>query len=321
MRLIPLVPAVFVLVVSGPAFAQEWTEYVSREDFFSVNFPGQPEVRDITYATEYITLPGRVHSRQDGPNRYSVTVIDYSTAQQIHTERSKRCTGYPDTCGNRWMVELRGAMDYAASKFILKRDARVTLYAYYWSDLVEGRRLQPHQRRWFEYIRCDSSARKPPVYPRGHRIAELPPPALFQQSLGFIDKEEESSRTKPSTTTHTHHLPARGDNASMFCPTKERGVEATLGPSDDGRGDRDGDPAAHRGRGRRTSPLFARRSERAGRKELGARTRETCPIRPTANEGWQTRSDWTLGGHSRRRRRRGARLRRYQLTARGKLRF
>ena len=190
MRLIPLVPAVFVLVVSGPAFAQEWTEYVSRVDFFSVNFPGQPEVRDITYATEYgITLPGRVHSREDGPNRYSVTVIDYSTAQQIHTERSKRCTGYPDTCGNRWMVELRGAMDYAASKFILKRDARVTLYAYYWSDLVEGRRLQ--------LTNADGSNTFAAIHLHENRLYILegtvspssPPPALFQQSLGFIDKE------------------------------------------------------------------------------------------------------------------------------------
>ena len=112
------------------------------------------------------------------------------------------------------MVELRGAMDYAASKFILKRDARVTLYAYYWSDLVEGRRLQPHQRRWFEYIRCDSSARKPPVYPRGHRIAELPTAGVVQQSLGFIDKEEESSvrnhlrQRIPTTSPHEVTTPA-----------------------------------------------------------------------------------------------------------------
>ena len=34
--------------------------------FLQCQFPGQPEVRDIT-ATEYITLPGRVHSREDGP--------------------------------------------------------------------------------------------------------------------------------------------------------------------------------------------------------------------------------------------------------------
>ena len=52
MRLISLVPAAFVLFISGPAFAQEWIEYVSRADFFSVNFPAQPEVRDIKWETD-----------------------------------------------------------------------------------------------------------------------------------------------------------------------------------------------------------------------------------------------------------------------------
>ena len=77
MRLIPLVSAALVLLVSGLAFAQGWIEYVSRADFFTVNFPSEPTVRDITYPTEYrVTLPGRVHSVENGPNRYSVTVID-----------------------------------------------------------------------------------------------------------------------------------------------------------------------------------------------------------------------------------------------------
>jgi hypothetical protein len=87
------------------------------------------------------------------------------------------------------MVELRGAMDYAASKFILQRDARVTLYAYYWSDLVEGRRLQ--------LTNADGSNTFAAIHLHENRLYILegtvspssPPPALFQQSLGFIDKE------------------------------------------------------------------------------------------------------------------------------------
>ena len=41
MRLIALMSAAFVLFVSGPAFAQEWIEYISEKDLFSVNFPGR----------------------------------------------------------------------------------------------------------------------------------------------------------------------------------------------------------------------------------------------------------------------------------------
>ena len=69
MRLIPLVAAAFVLIVSGPSFAQEWIEYTSRADRFSVNFSGEPTVRDITWAREFPgTLPGRVHSIETGPS-------------------------------------------------------------------------------------------------------------------------------------------------------------------------------------------------------------------------------------------------------------
>ena len=53
MRLLPLVSAAVVLLMSGPAFAQEWIEYASQEDFFTVNFPSEPTVQEITYPTEY----------------------------------------------------------------------------------------------------------------------------------------------------------------------------------------------------------------------------------------------------------------------------
>jgi hypothetical protein len=90
MRLIPLVSAAFALLVAGPSFAQEWVEYASRADFFTVNFPRDPGVRDIAYPTEYgITLPGRVHSVENGLNRYSVTVIEYANVQEIHANRLK----------------------------------------------------------------------------------------------------------------------------------------------------------------------------------------------------------------------------------------
>ncbi len=168
MRLIPLVLAAFVLWASGPSFAQEWTEYASRADFFTVNFPSEPDVRDITYRTEYrIMLPGRVHSVEKGLNRYSVTVIDYANVQDN---------------------EVRGALDYAAWTF-LQRDVKVTHYAYYNAERVEGRRIQltnADQSRTFAAIHMHENR----LYifegtvPRG-----APPPGLFQQSLGFIDAE------------------------------------------------------------------------------------------------------------------------------------
>ena len=94
----------------------------------------QPVVREIPYPTEFgITLSARAYTVQDGPNRYSITVVDYSPGQQIHADRAKECKGYPDTCTNRWMNDLRGALDYAVSSY-LQRDSKVTYYAFADSD-------------------------------------------------------------------------------------------------------------------------------------------------------------------------------------------
>jgi hypothetical protein len=191
MRLIPVVLAALILLMSGPAHAQEqeWIEYVSQQDFFSVNFPSQPQITDITYATEYgISLPGRVYSAVDGKNRYSVTVVDFAPGEKIHAERSKACTGYPDTCGNRFRIEMRGAMDYAAWS-LMQKAAKVTHYAFYNTDLVEGRRLQ--------LLQADGSRTFAAVHLHESRLYILegtvtptsPPPGLFQQSLGFVDKD------------------------------------------------------------------------------------------------------------------------------------
>ena len=189
MRLIPLVPAAFVLFVSGPSFAQEWIEYASQADLFTVNFPREPQVRDITYPTEYgLTLPGRVHSYENGTTRYSVTVVNYADVQKIHQERLTNCQKYPNLCNNPWVGELRGALDYAAWNF-LRRDAKVTHYAHYNTDRVEGRRIQ--------LSNADQSRTFAAIHMHEHRLyilegtvsAGSPPPGLFQQSLGFLDKE------------------------------------------------------------------------------------------------------------------------------------
>ena len=208
MRMIPLIAAGLSLFISGPSFAQEWIEYASQPDFFTVNFPSEPKVQDLTYTTEYgITLPGRVYSSADGPSRYSVTVVDYKDAEKIHAERNKKCQAteaYPDICGDRSRGDLRGAIVYATSKF-LQRDAKVTFYAYYNSDLVEGHQLQ--------LTNADGTRTFAAIHMHENRLYVLegtvpkgaPQPALFQQSLGFIDKEGKRVRY---TSTYSNAYPA-----------------------------------------------------------------------------------------------------------------
>ena len=188
MRLISCVSVAFILLVTGAARAQDWHEYVSREDLFAVNFPAQPEVQPISYTTEYgLALPGRVHRVVSGASRYAVTVIDYTNAQALHAARVKGCKEADvNLCTNNWVADVRGAMDYAVRGYLLK-NTTITDYAYYNSERVEGRRIQllnPDASRTFVAINMHENR----LYIiEGTVPANAPPPGLFQQSIGWVD--------------------------------------------------------------------------------------------------------------------------------------
>ena len=189
MRHVLFVLVALVLCLSAPALAQEWIEYTSREDLFTVNFPDEPTVKEISYATEYgVTLPGRVHSYESGGSRYAVTVVDYTNIQKLHAARLVNCDKYPNLCNNPSAGELRGAMDYAAGA-LLKRNVKVTDYGYQNTERIEGRRAQlsnPDGSQTFVMIHMHDNR----LYIlEGTVPAGYPPPGLFQQSLGFVDKD------------------------------------------------------------------------------------------------------------------------------------
>jgi hypothetical protein len=196
--------AALILCLSGPSFAQEWIQYASKADLFGVNFPVEPKVQDIAYATEFeIKLPGHVYSAESGASRYLVTVVDYNDAEKIHTEQSEQCRkkgGETDACTNNWRAEVQGSMIYASSKF-LQRNAKVTYYAWGVSDNVEGQRLQ--------LTNADGSRTFAAIYRHGTRLYILegtvprgaPAPGLFQQSLMWLDEEGKPVRYRALYTT------------------------------------------------------------------------------------------------------------------------
>jgi hypothetical protein len=77
MRLSPVAIAALVCCVAGPAVAQDWVEFASQEDRFSIVFPGQPQITETTFRSEFgAELPARIYSAEIGPSRYSVTVAE-----------------------------------------------------------------------------------------------------------------------------------------------------------------------------------------------------------------------------------------------------
>ncbi|OFW49054.1 MAG: hypothetical protein A3G77_11725 [Acidobacteria bacterium RIFCSPLOWO2_12_FULL_68_19] len=200
-------PAALVLMVAAPSFAQEWIEYASRQDFFSVNFPGQPAIGALTYETEYgLKLPGRAYRVENAAGRYSATVVDYTNAETMHAERAAACKAagaYPDICNNAGRADLRGAAVHA-SFGLIRRGSEVTYLASYNADLVEGIRLQ--------LLNKDGSSTFAVIHMHEYRLyilegtvpAGMPPPALFQQSLVFLDKEGQRIRYE---TPYSHGYP------------------------------------------------------------------------------------------------------------------
>src|SRR5262245_8440894 len=132
-----LVAAALALSMSVPAFAQEWTEFVSREDRFTTNFPGQPRVTETIYQSQFgADLPARVYSASLGDSRFSMTVVDYRNIEKLLTERAKACPPGAETCrggsnpgsstgAGYWKVDYAGALVYASWNF-MQRNARIT---------------------------------------------------------------------------------------------------------------------------------------------------------------------------------------------------
>jgi hypothetical protein len=175
MRFIGLIPAVVALFLSGAASAQVWEEYVNRGDFFTVNFPGDPTVQEITYKTAKGTsLPAHVYTAQDAKGRYTMTVVDYSTASQD---------------------ELAGAVDEAAKAIRAKGTPKydeVNMLDMHrsWRITVET----PDKRRILGEILAADNKRL--YISQADTALNVPPPAQFSVSLQILDKDGVRIRNK-----------------------------------------------------------------------------------------------------------------------------
>jgi len=197
MRLIPLIPAALILSLSQPALAQDWARFVSADDGFSANYPGQPKAESIPYASQYgQALPARVYTAADALGRYSTTVVDYRNIEKLHTERAAKCQAAKganqldgDTCQNDFRVDVAGATDYAVWNFIKQDSVKLTSYMFYFVELVSGRLLQmtnPDKSRTFAAIHQHAGR----LYIHQATVPPgMPDPILFMQSLAWADEK------------------------------------------------------------------------------------------------------------------------------------
>lgn len=207
-----VISCILVAASAAPAAGQEWTEYQNVRDGFKALFPSQPTVTETTWtsATGY-ALPARVYSVTRGPERYAVTVADYTGIEAMGTERAKGCPPGSETCLGTpglsgvglWKHDIRSAPLYAASVF-LKRD--VTLTEMYWNqqDLVSGIVLQLTSRadasRTYAYIAMHEMR----IYIAEATVPKgAPEPALFVQAIGWLDPDGKGIRYR---TVYSHEI-------------------------------------------------------------------------------------------------------------------
>ncbi len=214
MRTSALLSAVLMLSLSESALAQEWVEYINREDGFRVDFPGQPRVQDTTWTSEYgYTLPARVYSANRGQERYSITVVDYRGVEKLGVARANACPAGAEPCrGGQagsvigpgyWKQDVRGAVMYATFK-LLQRDAKLTHLMWNWTDLVDGNLVQltnnADRSRTFAAIHIHDNR----LYVLEGTVPEgNPEPGLFQQSMGFVDRDGNGIRYQALYSAYT----------------------------------------------------------------------------------------------------------------------
>jgi len=178
---------------TAPATA-EWTEFSSPEEFFTITFPGQPRVTETTWITQFGNiLPARIYMGPQGSSRYSVTVVDYSPTERLLCERSRTLPALDlaihDYGPGYWKTDVRGAVAYAASKY-LERDAKMTSILASWEDLVQGLVLELANN-------ADQSRTHVSIYMHTNRLIiteatvpkGYPAPLIFAQSLGWLDEQ------------------------------------------------------------------------------------------------------------------------------------
>ncbi len=222
------------LLAPAPAAAQQWEEYVNTQDGFRVNFPGQPKVTETTWKSqmEYM-LPARVYSGDRGSEHYSITVVDYTGLEQQGIERSRACPPGNAQCRANagpvigpgyWKQDERGAIVFATFR-LLQRDVKLTNLVWDWQDMVEGHFIQltnnADESRTYAYIAMHENK----LYilegtvPKGY-----PEPGLFQQSLGWVDKNGNGIRYQSIYSNAYHGMgvypppPIAGQGADAAAP-------------------------------------------------------------------------------------------------------
>jgi hypothetical protein len=192
---------VTLVAISRASFAQEFQLWISKEDLFGANFPGEPVVTTITWTTEHgAQVPARVYTATRGPRTYSVTAVDYNQVKDILFAKAKdcppgleRCNGLTSFSGEGYCkTDLRGAMIYAAFRIMKRPDVTVTHYMW---NYLGGQAIESNELQFVNTK--DQTRTHVTIYMHHNRLyimeetvpANFPAPGLFVQSMSLREAD------------------------------------------------------------------------------------------------------------------------------------
>lgn len=172
MRSVSFFLAALALLFSSAANAQDWAEYSNRENFFTVNFPGDPVVKDVPYKTAKGTdLTAHVFTAVAPADTllagtYSVTVVDFGSALSDLPTAVEQAAA---------VIRTKGTAKYDASGNIDQMPS--------WRMTIET----PDKHRIMAEILTAENNRLYVV--QADTAIDTPPPAQFQASVQILDEE------------------------------------------------------------------------------------------------------------------------------------
>jgi len=229
MRFKLLTSFALLLAMAAPAFAQEdYQEFASKEDFFTITFPGKPVMTEGTYVTEYgVVLSSKIYTvKETNGSVHTLTVVDYSPVERILSQKAfetcplgaETCLGVGDTGLGYWKNDVRGAATHAIANILINNDVHVTHLAFNFMEMVGGQEMQAVDNKngsrisASAYMHLNRLLIAVSTTPKG-----WPESQVLQQSVGWLDENGRGVRYAYLYSNEPDHhapvIPLRGQVA------------------------------------------------------------------------------------------------------------
>lgn len=182
MPVLRLISIVSIMLISSVALAQRFAPFESTEDRFRILAPaGGFDIETIDFESEYgIVVPARVHKAETDGGTYTLTVVDFTNAVDLHRELGDHISVYGE-------VDVRASVAYVARQ-IRERAETIEYDNYHYIGRVDGHQLHttnPDGTRTYAGIYLLESK----LYVIDATVRPgAPPGGIFQQSLEFLDE-------------------------------------------------------------------------------------------------------------------------------------